>query len=420
MKIDIEWIKSAQNALYQLGVVNTEGYCPDEFNGYVSSLSVVIAQMGLVPALLVYERDIADSPKSSKDEIAENNRGYVIHAIESILVEQKILTKTTDEYYFLSSYLIGKDTQFQDDILRAIQRALVALNLALRFYKEKKNVKLKKTSAKKINSDKGEKIYVDASCRNTPNANIGYLFYRDLYRYENKNCEFRNGEKSDYFKNRISAICNVALGKNTTIPTLGINSFSLTTTYPGLLIGSGLSHGLSDEGDIKLGFAFDYTSGLPYIPGSSIKGVLRSVFPKNADDSRLKYLNNILGANLEYVNYHELEEKLFEGDGCDMFVYFDAFISKSNNKNGLILGNDYITPHKEAFSDPVPLQFLKVLPNVEFKFQFRIPEQFTYKCLNRINIEKLFKQILLDLGVGAKTNVGYGHFIEYKNSQSQN
>lgn len=437
MKIDIEWVKSAQSALCQLGVVSTEGYCPDEFNGYVSSLSVAIAQMGLVPALLVYERDIVDwvdlekekNEEKRKKEIAkikssdaENNRGYVIHAIESILVEQKILTKPTDKYYFLSSYLIGKGIRYQDDMLRAIQRALVALKLALRFYKEKKNVKLKKTIAEKINSDNSKKISVDVSYLNTPNANIGYLFYRDLYRYENKNCEFKNGTKTDYLKNRISAICNVTLGKNTNIDTLSHNTFPLKTTYPGLLIGSGLSHGLSDEGDIKLGFAFDHISGMPYIPGSSIKGVLRSVFPKNGNETgKIEYLNTLLGnKNWDFEKYSILEKKLFEAKGNDMLIYFDAFILESKNKDGRFLGNDYITPHKDAFSNPVPLQFLKVLPNVVFQFQFRIPPQFFYEKLTCKNIEDLFKQILLDLGVGAKTNVGYGHFIEYKNSQSQN
>ena len=55
-------------------------------------------------------------------------------------------------------------------------------------------------------------------------------------------------------------------------------SFSLKTKYPGLLIGVGNAHGSGGLGDIDLGFSFDYVTGCPYIPGSTVKGVLRSAF----------------------------------------------------------------------------------------------------------------------------------------------
>ncbi|MFX4236648.1 RAMP superfamily CRISPR-associated protein, partial [Aliarcobacter butzleri] len=54
---------------------------------------------------------------------------------------------------------------------------------------------------------------------------------------------------------------------------------SLKTTYPVLLIGSGNTHELPDiKGHAILVFHFDYTSGIPQISGSSIKGLLRSAF----------------------------------------------------------------------------------------------------------------------------------------------
>ena len=53
----------------------------------------------------------------------------------------------------------------------------------------------------------------------------------------------------------------------------------LTTTYPGLLSGVGISHETGKLGEFKLGFSFDHTTGLPYLPGSTVKGNLRHVFP---------------------------------------------------------------------------------------------------------------------------------------------
>ena len=47
------------------------------------------------------------------------------------------------------------------------------------------------------------------------------------------------------------------------------------------------------------------------------------------------------------------------------------------------------------------------MPNVVFKFSFDLKDS---KSLNitKKQKEELFKSIILDLGVGAKTNVGYG------------
>ena len=71
--------------------------------------------------------------------------------------------------------------------------------------------------------------------------------------------------------------------------------------------------------------------------------------------------------------------------------------------------NDFITPHETPFKDPTPIEFLKVLPNVEFTFFFKVvPISFKGKIITTSEILNLYKQILLDTGIGAKTNVGYG------------
>ncbi|WP_278969523.1 type III-B CRISPR module RAMP protein Cmr6 [Phocaeicola barnesiae] len=65
----------------------------------------------------------------------------------------------------------------------------------------------------------------------------------------------------------------------------------MTTSYPGLITGIGNNHQTTlkwmDQTrekpvqipEFKLGITFDHTTGVPIIPGSSIKGVLRSFFP---------------------------------------------------------------------------------------------------------------------------------------------
>ena len=213
----------------------------------------------------------------------------------------------------------------------------------------------------------------------------------------------------------------------------------LTTTYPGLLIGSGYQHEAHAEGELKLGFYFDHTTGQPIVPGSSVKGVLCSAFKHpdyvvyklhelscpgivvngNNDEELLKELSK--KENLDFVK--NLADELFEGkdkngEAKSIYkrdIFYNAYINASNEENKHFLGTDFITPHKDKdpkktnmhqFADPIPLMFLKVLPEVEFCFQFNVKEGIISSGMKI----KLFKAILEDLGVGAKTNVGYGQF----------
>ena len=191
-------------------------------------------------------------------------------------------------------------------------------------------------------------------------------------------------------------------------------SISLTTLYPGLLIGSGYIHevgGKEIESELKLGFFFDHTTGLPVIPGSSVKGLLRSAFKKAKGDN-IKELLASLG--VEYKKQISvLEKAIFENsDSVSIYnrdIFSDAYPVKSGNDNATFLANDYITHHESPLKNPNPVQFLKILPNVQFQFNFKLTNNGGLSSENKL---KLFEQILLDLGIGAKTNVGYGQFTE--------
>jgi CRISPR-associated protein Cmr6 len=236
----------------------------------------------------------------------------------------------------------------------------------------------------------------------------------------------------------------------------GLSCITLRTTYPGLLLGSGIAHGSGLLGEMKLGFFLDYTTGLPVIAGSSVKGVLRSAFPegyrkaaakgkKSAEEkvllkekaaqitAYLQYrLKEITEKDWSSAEIEALETFLFgsyETGQSDTLmsgrpVFHDAIplnadrvsINGKNTKN--YLGDDYITPHNKekgnipaALRNPIPIAFLKVLPGVVFGFQFVLfdfnPKAGDFK-LTKKQIEQLFRHILLDFGIGAKTNTGYG------------
>ena len=219
-------------------------------------------------------------------------------------------------------------------------------------------------------------------------VNLGWLFYKDYYR------AIGDWSNIEAYKKDISKKVDELIEKSITIEQvepLGNIHFKATTTYPGLLLGSGYNHKLpSVEGQAILGFDFDYTSGLPIIRGSSIKGVLRGAF-KHQD-----YIKELLNQD---VDIESLEEEIFEnGD-----IFFDAVIVSG----GQILGDDYLAPHKDdPLKNPIPLRFIKIMPNVTFRFDFELRDGVVTKEDKAI----LFGEILHDLGIGAKTNVGYGKF----------
>lgn len=442
MKINMNWIQAAQEALLESKIVQTneniELIYPHAFKGYISSLAASIVQSGLVPALSIYEKDNKGANKS-----ADNNRALLVSALVITLNKRD---KLKNKVYPFSDYIARLSTNATYKLQQDINQALIALKLALRIFKSDKKIKCNHSVEIQSTFSSLEKITIDNNFNYNPlqntTANIGWLFYKDLYRsykkfqYQKYNEQNKLVDITEEHQNKIiqQKICSLLettfTGNNLQTNQRVINSlsklnnyetFNLKTTYPGLLIGSGLSHGVTSEADIKVGLQFDYTTGLPYIPGSSIKGVLRSVFPntnlsKEDNESRIEYLRiklkEITGKEWKNEDISSLRKKLFEeGENSSLRdIFFDALIVGTSSKDKLFLGNDYITPHKNPFDDPTPIQFIKVLPDVEFRFSFQlnanIPE---LKPKERI---LLYKKILLDWGVGAKVNLGYGDLVE--------
>lgn len=204
----------------------------------------------------------------------------------------------------------------------------------------------------------------------------------------------------------------------------GSQYFSLETTYPGLLVGSGYSHQTGSMGEFKAGFFFDHTTGLPIIPGSSVKGLLRSAFPimekrEAVKNMKRKFVREQLGAEMGKIDVEKLEALIFEGkdengDYLPMHqhdVFMDAFIIGTKDPQKRIFADDYITPHSDPLKNPVPVRFMKILPEVTFQFNFQLNKS----TVGNLSLEagdkaKLFENILRVFGIGAKTNVGYGQF----------
>lgn len=202
--------------------------------------------------------------------------------------------------------------------------------------------------------------------------------------------------------------------------------FTLEITYPGLVTGVGINHEAKIEGEFKLGVHFDWTHGMPVVYGSSVKGVLRNAFIEEQIRGNIVkfenyFLNKVTKRDWDQDEIKVLFNAIFEGkdaNGNNLSIYnrdifFDAVIVNPDGK-GRILCSDSITPHggpnhDNPLKNPTPITFMKIAPGCKIEFRFKLVDTVingnTFTKAQKI---ELFKEILTTVGVGAKTNVGYG------------
>ncbi len=257
--------------------------------------------------------------------------------------------------------------------------------------------------------------------------NAGYLFYKKYFNISYDHISVDKDVHKKILELDLSKVKSFISGNNLDIPLQkkeNIKSFKLRTTYPGLLIGSGYPHdsfhdSAQNEGNegFKIGFFFDYSTGLPIIPGSSIKGVLKNYLSdkSDGDESYFKYLiADLFPQKKDEINRGNFIEKVFNGmdlTGKYLSIYErDIFLDAIPISGGRFFGEDYITPHLDELRNPVPIKFLKVMPDIGYKFNFILKndEYLKVSADDKLNI---FKKVITDIGLGAKTNVGYGKFV---------
>ena len=208
--------------------------------------------------------------------------------------------------------------------------------------------------------------------------------------------------------------------------------FKLKLLYPGLYVGMGYSQGVSADNekrkeDLKNGMSFDYTTGLPYIPGSEIKGMLRSSFINHPEDTLAALKSKTGIENLNEADLLALERVIFGNrikrkpadqnpDEQGGVIFYDAFPIQGS------MGMDSITSHHKKkgnkdsippeLQEPNPIKTLKVAAGSVFEFRFAIPAELNFgeHSIRRAKVKELFLQLILDWGMGAKTKLGYGTF----------
>ncbi|MCI5222193.1 MAG: type III-B CRISPR module RAMP protein Cmr6 [Candidatus Electrothrix sp. AR4] len=164
--------------------------------------------------------------------------------------------------------------------------------------------------------------------------------------------------------------------------------------------------GLGSGHPYETGFIWHRTLGVPYLPGSSVKGLMRAwTGDWREEDDRVKYL---FGSDPD----REKEESADTG----ALIVFDA-LPITPPKLELDILNPHYGPYYESngekppadYHNPVPVFFLTVASGQAFRFCLA-PRPGTGTDSDVKEGLELLKEALETLGAGGKTAVGYGTF----------
>jgi len=163
----------------------------------------------------------------------------------------------------------------------------------------------------------------------------------------------------------------------------------LLTTKEKLIIGFG------NPNILEVGFSFHHLYGVPYIPGSELKGIVRSYYKEEknlTDDS--EEVSKIFGNN-------DMESSV---------LFIDAFLTDSNKSPFEI---DIMNPHyvkyyndknpPADYLEPKPIFFIVLKENVSFETYIISKDEKKLK-----DVKEIMFKYFPNYGLGAKTTVGYG------------
>jgi CRISPR-associated protein Cmr6 len=185
--------------------------------------------------------------------------------------------------------------------------------------------------------------------------------------------------------------------------------------------------GLGLNNPLENGMMWHHTLGVPYLPGTSVKGLIRAWVEQWVDDPSQREIDRIFGPR---GNTQENEKANSNNDGekikhVGSIIFFDALPT-----GPVQLAADVMTPHYQNYYggneppgdwlNPNPIPFLTVKENQAFLFivaprKINNAEQESDCKL----VLKWMDQALANIGAGAKTAAGYGRFTRCNNTENQ-
>ncbi len=237
------------------------------------------------------------------------------------------------------------------------------------------------------------------------------LWYEKFFNKWNNGYDDIAGEtgKADWIK----TVAGRAVGDKTAIDAFKARQQELITALSGEQVSATLESpfvtGLGLENPVENGFLWHPVLGAPYLPGSSVKGMLRA------------FVRDWMGE--EEVPPDEVR-RLFGGEavgktppGAGAWIFFDALPAAP-----VPLALEVMTPHDDGWRlagtglettpsdwvNPNPIPFLVVEAGAKFSFAFAPRPGGDCQPNDLANLKTWLRLSLEIVGAGAKTAIGFG------------
>ncbi len=155
--------------------------------------------------------------------------------------------------------------------------------------------------------------------------------------------------------------------------------------------------GLGSESVLEVGIRLNHTYGTPVVPGSAIKGVLRS----RIEDERLA---DFLFGSLAAAAYTEFQDAWWVPENRSPFAV-DVMTVHHPDYYG---AKGTSIPSPSDFDNPNPVQFLSVRGSFLFVARFLGDDA---GGAWGVYVRKLLQDTLEKDGIGGKRSAGYGRFL---------
>lgn len=234
----------------------------------------------------------------------------------------------------------------------------------------------------------------------SPNLSLRYFKFANVFTKNWDGLTYKYGFLSELVKLSMeSQFADAFKTRRELLERIG-DGFSLTTA-------TRLTFGLGYQHPIEIGFTFDWTTGLPIIPGSSLKGVALSFAQDNEGICDAGTRSEIFGS----------KQKVGRISFLPAYPCVEAGVP--------FLEVDVMTPHYAPYYNdpnnnppadwynPKPLHFLTVPKGVKYCFRLADRWNFGKRRAESALLDgacTILKAALTEVGVGAKTAVDYGSF----------
>ncbi|MBW2096694.1 MAG: type III-B CRISPR module RAMP protein Cmr6 [Deltaproteobacteria bacterium] len=186
---------------------------------------------------------------------------------------------------------------------------------------------------------------------------------------------------------------------------------------------SPLVTGIGESHPHEVSMVFDHNMGIPYIPASGVKGIVRFAHTlsllANLPEEKVKRDKDgkkVFDDEADWTDIPELfgtHKKREEKRGKVVFLDAypekvpDLYVDIMNPHYGQYYSDDTNKQPPGDYLDPKPIKFLTVARGTVFVFRALVDREIT-GLVDKVKVA--FNKALTEEGVGAKTAVGYGYF----------